>query len=95
VAADYDGDGKANVGVFSPAAHAWLLVQSGPGTEATIMWGDPLDVPVPGDYDGDGRDDVTVFRSSTGVWYVRLSSTGAMVSGPWGDPTDIPVLKRP
>ena len=54
--------------------------------QATVQWGMPGDIPVPGDYNGDGTTDVAVYRPSTGTWYVQ--DQGAVA---WGHPGDIPV----
>jgi PKD repeat protein len=88
---DYDGDGKADVAVFTPAAGAWSIIESSTGTARTAMLGAAGDRPVPGDYEGDGKTDVAVYRPATGEWSVVLSSTGALTTVTWGLATDLPV----
>jgi hypothetical protein len=84
---DFDGDGKADIGVFRPSTGAWYLLQSQAGF-AGVTFGISTDKIVPADYDGDGKTDVAVYRS--GVWYLQRSSSGFTGIG-FGDAADIPV----
>ena len=97
VPADYDGDGKADLGVWRPSTGEWFIVRSSNGTLLGQQWGAGgapyLDVPVPADYDGDGRADIAVWRSSTGFWYISRSSGGSS-SPQLGVSTDRPIPKR-
>jgi hypothetical protein len=72
VAADYDGDGKAEIALFRPRDGTWRL-RSPAGVIRTIQWGQAGDIPVPGDFDGDGKADIAIWRLSTGVWWVLPS----------------------
>jgi subtilisin-like proprotein convertase family protein len=81
-AADFDGDGRADLAVYRPSTGGWILQN-----EAEKRWGAPSDIPVPGDYDGDRLTDIAVFRPSEGRWYIE----GQPAPVAWGRPGDIPV----
>jgi len=66
VRGDFDGDGKADVAVWSSPSAVWAVKD-----QFFLLYGAPGDIPVPGDYDGDKRTDVAVFRPSGGVWMVK------------------------
>lgn len=65
MAADFDGDGTHDIGVYRPASGLWSV------RLVTRIYFGSNDAPVPADYSGDGRDDFAVFRSSDGMWAVR------------------------
>lgn len=83
---DFDGDGKADVGIFRPDTGIWHLNSSTSGYSATAF-GANGDQVIPADFDGDGKTDIAVFRN--GIWYLQRSTAG-FTSRQWGDPTDIP-----
>jgi len=90
---DFDGDGKADIGIFRPSAGTWFIIpSSSPSAPILLQWGTQGDIPVPGDYDGDGKTDFAVWRPSNGTWYVIPSSNpSAMIVQQWGLSGDIPV----
>ena len=90
-AGDYDGDGKADIGVFRPGTGGWYSISSSTGVAAGRLWGNLGDAPVPADYDGDHQTDLAVFRPSGGAWYIVRSSTGAAIGHVWGNAGDVPV----
>ena len=92
VAADYDGDGRADIAVYRPADGVWYLLQSTNGFGAA-NWGISTDIPVTADYDGDGRSDLAVFRPADGTWYLLNSSNGGFTRARFGLDGDVPVSK--
>ncbi|HLM01525.1 MAG TPA: Ig-like domain-containing protein, partial [Pyrinomonadaceae bacterium] len=82
---DFDGDGRADIGVFRQGN--WYLQQSTNGFTA-IQFGVASDKLVPADYDGDGKTDVAVYRS--GTWYLQRSAQG-FTGVAFGAGEDIPV----
>src|SRR6266540_3242155 len=60
---DFNGDGSAELAVYSPLSSTWKIRGVGDG-----QFGLPGDVAVPADYNGDGIQDVAVWRRSTGTW---------------------------
>ena len=91
VQGDYDGDGTADIAMFTPSTGMWQLRLSATGQTANYQWGANGDVPLVGDYDGDGINDLVVFRPSNGNWYVRRSIDGVMMARHWGMIGDRPV----
>jgi hypothetical protein len=98
IAADFDGDHKADIGVYTSSSdQRWIGLSSSTNfaSSANVRWGAPGDIAVPADYDGDGRADVAVWRPSDGVWYILTSSSNFTQSRTirWGSGTvnDVPV----
>ncbi|MBI1764833.1 MAG: VCBS repeat-containing protein [Acidobacteria bacterium] len=92
VKADFDGDGKTDLSIFSPSAAPplpnWTVINSGNGTTATQQWGAGcapyFDDIVPGDYDGDGKADHAIWRGADSIWYIPKSSDGQAILQFWG-----------
>ncbi len=98
VRGDFDGDGKADVGVYrtdagSPAS-AFFILRSSDGTVAAQNFGNSTtDSVLPADFDGDGRADFAVYRftgAGAGNWYWLRSSDGAFANVSFGISGDIP-----
>jgi hypothetical protein len=88
---DYDGDGKADLGVYRNGE--WYWVRSSDGGLGSFTFGAPTDIPVAGDYSGDGRAELAVYRPSIGVWYIFNMVNGDMTAVGWGGAaSDVPVV---
>lgn len=95
-AADYDGDGKADIAVWRGADTNWYILRSSDGAVQTVSWGTASlgDVPVPGDYDGDGKADVAVWREADGNWYAKCSRDEALMTRHHGQQGDTPITRQ-
>src|SRR6185295_934612 len=82
MAGDYDGDGKADLGLYNQGTGGWYILKSSTSFAAYFStgWGGPEYAPVPGaDFDGDGKIDITVYAQS-GYRYVLKSSSNFTAS---------------
>ena len=91
VTGDWNGDGKADIGVVR--GNVWYLrlsASAGPSWRR-FTWGLRGDRPVVGDWDRDGKDGIGMFRR--GTWYLRNKhSAGPSASSfRYGIKGDIPV----
>jgi hypothetical protein len=88
VSADFDGDGKADIGVYRRSTGEWFIRRSTDASLLLVAWGSPFlgDFPVFADYDGDGLTDIAVYRSSTGEWFIRHSTDASLLLVAWGSP---------
>lgn len=84
VAADFDGDGRADMAERLASTQEWFIRYSGkrdiitnnPNGITRLTFGrQENDIPVIADYDGDGKADIAVRRPSNQTWYIR-NSTG-------------------
>ncbi len=94
LAADFDGDGKADpaLHVIPPGAivASWYVWLSGNGYRRVgpVLPGELFAVPLAGDLDGDGKADPTLWWTDylsgdlRNVWYPRLSTQGYLPIGP-------------
>lgn len=86
VAADYDGDGRADFAIYRGATGEWKVLSSTGAIRTTRFGAANLDRPVPADYDGDGRTDLAVYRPTTSEFIALGSKLGLMrtMVGPKG-----------
>lgn len=95
-ASDYDGDRRADLGVYRSGPYTFNIASSTSNytTITTRVWGTAGDIPVgSSDYDGDGKSDMTFFRPSDGTWNILTSSSGYVTPRvvTWGQASDTPV----
>ena len=89
VLGDWDGNGKANLGVWSPSTGIFTM-RVGKRATTTVELGSSSDQPVAGDWDGDGVWEVGVRSPATGAWTLRAADGSAQTVA-LGDAADIPV----
>jgi len=88
---DFDGDGRADLGVFRPSNGYWFMMQSQNG-ESIQNFGISGDLVSPGDFDGDGKSDLAIFRPSSGTWWYRSSINSGYYAVNWGTAGDVPMV---
>ena len=88
VPADFDGDGRTDMGIW--CAGAWQIIPSSKsGAAETMSFGTKGDIPAPADFDGDAKADLAVFRPSENRWYIRSSETGLVAVADLGTAGDM------
>ena len=85
---DWDGDGRTDLGVRSPATRTFQL-RTAAGVSQVVL-GYPRDLPLAGDWDGDGLDEVGVRRAKSNRFVLR-GADGTTRSVQLGDVDDLPV----
>jgi Viral BACON domain len=88
VVGDFDGDGKADPGIWRASQGVWIIPKSSTNYTGYIFsqWGQQGDVPVIADFDHDGKADIGFYRD--GLWGVLKSgqnySLGSAQFFSWG-----------
>ena len=88
VLGDWDGDGRANVGTFTPSTRTFSLLT--PAGVRTTQFGLAGDRPLAGDWDGNGTWELAVRRPRAATFRLRAAD-GRISVVPLGDPDDIPL----
>ncbi|HYH34216.1 MAG TPA: peptidoglycan DD-metalloendopeptidase family protein [Nocardioides sp.] len=88
VVGDWDGNGRTDVGVRTPATRTFQLRT--PDGVVPVTFGAARDLPVAGDWDGDGRWEVGVRRAGSNVYWLRRADGSRQVLT-LGDVDDLPV----
>jgi len=80
VVGDFDGDGKADPGIWRASQGVWIIPKSSTNYTGYIFsqWGQQGDIPVIGDFDMDGKADIGFNRN--GLWGVLKSSQNYSLS---------------
>jgi len=95
---DFDGDGRADLGVFrpmpDPASNYWYIRRSSNDTTYVTEWGIETDHPAAADYDGDGKTDIAVWREEAdpdrAKFYILRSSDSSFQIEQFGRTGDKP-----
>lgn len=82
---DFDGDGVADIAVWTAAGDLWSIRRSTTGTPTFFRL---RGMPCAGDYDGDGITDAAGFWPFDGEYQIRYSSSGRTEVLKWGGPED-------
>ena len=88
VVGDFDGDGKADPGIWRATQGVWIIPKSSTNYTGYIFsqWGQLGDIPLIGDFDMDGKADIGFYRN--GLWGVLKStqnfSLGSAQFFSWG-----------
>jgi len=96
VPGDYNGDGRADLAVYSRYDGNWYILALGgasvpkniPGQQLLAYqrnWGFAGAIPVPGDFNGDGISDLAVYNPADGKWYIQSMDGTVLLWGQnWG-----------
>jgi PKD repeat protein len=88
VVGDFDGDGKADPGIWRATQGVWIIPKSSSNYTQYVFaqWGQLGDVPVIADFDHDGKADLGFYRD--GLWGILKSTSNYSTDNPqffsWG-----------
>ena len=85
---DFEGDGKADIGVYNDSDGRWLILTSSSGYNNSIYqkYGGTGWLPVPNNFDGDDKADIGIHNEGNGRWLIKTSSSDYtnVFSKQWG-----------
>ena len=96
--ADYDGDGKSDVGVVNTAGGLlnWYVFKLG-GTGTVLVngtqFGQTGDIVTVGNYDSDAKADLSIYRPATGLHAYKSTVSGIETQRIFGSSADIPTAR--
>ncbi len=91
MAGDWDGDGKADVGVYRNTPTVGIMYFKMATRAVSRTFGRPGYVPFAGDWDGNGSTQLGVKRLGSSTWALRNASGRAVYVSGLGSAADIPV----
>ena len=92
VTGDWNGDGKADFGVYRPTPSTGEFRQLTGSTTTAHGWGRAGDIAVTGDWDGNGRAETGVRQLGSRAFVLRAPSGAVRSTISYGTPTDSPVV---
>jgi hypothetical protein len=91
ITGDWNGSGKAQIGVYRPSNRTFYLGDVGGDSYAALTYGDLNDVPITGDWNGSGKAQIGVYRPSNGTFYLGDVNGLAPTAIHFGDSGDVPI----
>ena len=92
LAADWNGDGKADVGIYRHAPTSGQFHTLNGTTTTVHTWGRPGDVAMTGDWNGDGKAETGVRPLGSTAFLLRSATGAVRTNFNYGQPTDKPVI---
>jgi hypothetical protein len=91
ITGDWNGSGKAQIGVYRPSNRTFYLGDVGGDSYAALTYGDLNDVPITGDWNGSGKAQIGVYRPSNATFYLGDVNGLAPTAIHFGDSGDVPI----
>jgi hypothetical protein len=92
VAGDWNGDGKADLGIYRPTPTTGEFRELAGSATTAHAWGEPGDIAVTGDWDADGRAETGVRPLGSSAFVLRSATGAVRTNYNYGQPTDTPVI---
>jgi hypothetical protein len=91
ITGDWNGSGKAQIGVYRPSNRTFYLGDVGGDSYAALTYGDLNDVPITGDWNGSGKAQIGVYRPSNRTFYLGDVGGDSYAALTYGDLNDVPI----